>query len=117
MNQATACFRKVRVVFETRNGDFRSRCLDITAHPGDSAQTLMTRAGDAYRRRFGIHQRIVAIHLNAHPPTAEYRLWKREVVLREHIRAAVSLRQANKKAATSHVRATGDKIQSMRARI
>ena len=64
MDQSTASLRKVRVVFETRSGDFRSRYLDIAAHPDDSAQTLMARAGDAYRRRFGIHQRIVAIHLS-----------------------------------------------------
>jgi hypothetical protein len=63
MNQSTASLRKVRVVFESRNGDFRSRYLDITEQPGDSAQTLMTRAGDTYRRRYGINQRIVAIHL------------------------------------------------------
>jgi hypothetical protein len=64
MNQSTASLRKVRVVFETRSGDFRSRYLDITEKPGDSEQTLMTRASDAYRRRYGINQRIVAIHLN-----------------------------------------------------
>jgi hypothetical protein len=64
MDQSTASLRKVRVVFETRSGDFRSRYLDIAAQPGDSTQTLMTRAGDAYRRRYGINQRIVAIHLN-----------------------------------------------------
>jgi hypothetical protein len=52
------------VVFETCNGDFRSRYLDITEHPGDSAQTLMARAIDAYHRRYGIKQRIVAIHLS-----------------------------------------------------
>ena len=62
MSESTASLRKVRVVFETRNGDFRSRYLDITAQPGDSEQTLMTRASDAYRRRYGINQRIVAIH-------------------------------------------------------
>jgi hypothetical protein len=64
MSESTASLRKVRVVFETRSGDFRSRYLDITAQPGDSAQTLMTKAGDAYRRRYGINQRIVAIHLS-----------------------------------------------------
>jgi hypothetical protein len=64
MTQSTASRRKVRVVFETRNGDFRSRYLDIAAHPGDSAQTLMTRASDAYRRCYGINHRIVAIHLS-----------------------------------------------------
>jgi hypothetical protein len=64
MSESTASLRKVRVVFETRNGDFRSRYLDITAQPGDSEQTLMTRASDAYRRRYGINQRIVAIHLS-----------------------------------------------------
>jgi hypothetical protein len=64
MDQSTASRRQVRVVFETHNGDFRSRYLDITARPGDSAQTLRTRAGDAYRRRYGINQRIVAIHLS-----------------------------------------------------
>ena len=64
MNQSTASLRKVRVVFETRSGDFRSRYLDIAAQPGDSQQTLMARAGDAYRRRYGINQRIVAIHLS-----------------------------------------------------
>lgn len=64
MDQSTVSLRKVRVVFETRNGDFRSRYLDIPAQPGDSAQTLMTRAGDAYRRRYGINSRIVAIHLS-----------------------------------------------------
>jgi hypothetical protein len=64
MNQSTVTRRKVRVVFETRSGDFRSRYLDISEQPGDSAQTLMTRASDAYRRRYGINQRIVAIHLN-----------------------------------------------------
>jgi len=67
MHQSTATRRKVRVVFETRGGDFRSRYLDIAAQPGDSEQTLMARAGDAYRRRYGINQRIVAIHLNAQP--------------------------------------------------
>jgi len=64
MHQSTVSLRKVRVVFETRSGDFRSRYLDIAEHPGDSAQTLMARAGDAYRRRYGINQRIVAIHLS-----------------------------------------------------
>ena len=64
MHQSTVSLRKVRVVFETRSGDFRSRYLDIPAQPGDSAQMLMTRAGDAYRRRYGINQRIVAIHLS-----------------------------------------------------
>jgi len=64
MNQSTVSLRKVRVVFKTRNGDFRNRCLDIAEQPGDSAQTLMTRASDAYRRRYGINQRIVAIHLS-----------------------------------------------------
>ena len=63
MIQSTVSLRKVRVVFETRNGDFRSRYLVIPAQPGDSQQALMTKAGDAYRRRYGIHQRIVAIHL------------------------------------------------------
>jgi hypothetical protein len=64
MSQSTASLRKVRVVFETRSGDFRSRYLLITEQPGDNEQTLMTRASDAYRRRYGINQRIVAIHLN-----------------------------------------------------
>ena len=64
MDQSTASLRKVRVVFETRIGDFRSRHLDITAQPGDNAQTLMSRASDAYRRRYGINSRIVAIHLS-----------------------------------------------------
>jgi hypothetical protein len=64
MSESTASLRKVRVVFETRHGDFRSRYLDIAAQPGDSAQTLRTRASDAYRRRYGINHRIVAIHLN-----------------------------------------------------
>lgn len=64
MNQSTASLRKVRVVFETRKGDFRSRYLDITEPPGDSAQTLMTRTSAAYRRRYGINQRIVVIHLS-----------------------------------------------------
>jgi hypothetical protein len=64
VNQSTASLRKVRVVFETRSGDFRSRYLDITEHPGDSEQTLMTRARDAYRRRYGINHRVVAIHLS-----------------------------------------------------
>jgi len=64
MNQSTVSTRKVRVVFETRSGDFRSRYLDIAAQPGDSAPTLMTRASDAYRRRYGIRNRIVAIHLS-----------------------------------------------------
>ncbi|HTU92433.1 MAG TPA: hypothetical protein VMF69_20295 [Gemmataceae bacterium] len=64
MSESTATLRKVRVVFETRSGDFRSRYLDIPEHAGDSAQTLMTRASDAYRRRYGINQRIVAIHLS-----------------------------------------------------
>ena len=64
MNQSTASLRKVRVVFETRNGDFRSRYLDITEQPGDSEPTLMTRASDTYRRRYGINHRLVAIHLN-----------------------------------------------------
>jgi len=64
MSKSTASLRKVRVVFETRSGDFRSRYLDIAEQPGDSAPTLMTRASDAYRRRYGINQRIVAIHLS-----------------------------------------------------
>jgi hypothetical protein len=64
MTQSTVSLRKVRVVFETRSGDFRSRYLDIAAQPGDSAPTLMTRASDAYRRRYGIRNRIVAIHLS-----------------------------------------------------
>lgn len=64
MNQSTAALRKVRIVFEARSGDFRSRYLDITQQPGDSEQTLMARAGDAYRQRYGINQRIVAIRLN-----------------------------------------------------
>jgi len=64
MTQSTVTCRKVRVVFETRSGDFRSRYLDIPEQPGDSAQTLMSRASDAYRRRYGINQRIVAIHLS-----------------------------------------------------
>ena len=64
MSKSTASLRKVRVVFETRSGDFRSRYLDITEHPSDSEPTLMTRASDAYRRRYGINQRIVAIHLS-----------------------------------------------------
>ena len=64
MNQSTASLRKVRVVFETRSGDFRSRYLDIAEQPGDSAQTLRTRASDAYHRRYGINSRIVAIHLS-----------------------------------------------------
>jgi hypothetical protein len=64
MNQSTVSFRRVRVIFETRTGDFRSRYLDITEQPGDSEQTLRTRASGAYRRRYGINQRIVAIHLN-----------------------------------------------------
>jgi hypothetical protein len=54
----------VRVVFETRSGDFRSRYLDIAEQPGDSEQRLIIRAGDTYRRRYGINHRIVAIHLN-----------------------------------------------------
>jgi hypothetical protein len=62
MTQSTVTRRKVRVVFETRSGDFRSRYLDIPEQPGDSAQTLMTRASDAYRRRYGINSRIVAVH-------------------------------------------------------
>jgi len=64
MSESTATLRKVRVVFETRSGDFRSRYLDIAAQPGDSTQTLMSRASDAYRRRYGINSRIVAIHLS-----------------------------------------------------
>ena len=64
MNQSTASLRKVRVVFETRSGAFRSRYLDIAEQPGDSAQTLMTRASDAYCRHYSINLRIVAIHLS-----------------------------------------------------
>ena len=64
MHQSTVSLRKVRVVFETRNGDFRSRYVDIPEQPGDSAPTLMAKASDVYRRRYGINQRIVAIHLS-----------------------------------------------------
>ena len=64
MNQSTVSLRNVCLVFETRSGDFRSRYVDIAEQPGDSEQTLMTRASDAYRRRYGINQRIVAIHLS-----------------------------------------------------
>jgi hypothetical protein len=64
VSQSTASLRKVRVVFETRSGEFRSRYVDIAEQPGDSEQTLMTRANEAYRRRYGINHRIVAIHLS-----------------------------------------------------
>jgi hypothetical protein len=56
--------RKIRIRYEARGGDFRNRFVEVNQLPGDDDQTLMAKASDAYRRRFGFQSRVVAIHLN-----------------------------------------------------
>jgi hypothetical protein len=56
--------RKIRIRYEARGGDFRSRFVEVSQQPGDDDRTLMAKASDEYRRRFGFNTRVVAIHLN-----------------------------------------------------
>jgi hypothetical protein len=56
--------RKIRISYEARGGDFRNRFVEVSQHPGDDDRTLMEKASDAYRRRYGFQSRVVAIHLS-----------------------------------------------------
>jgi hypothetical protein len=56
--------RKVRVIFETRSGDHRTRRVEVSAHPGDTPAVLMSKASDEYRRRYGFATRVVSILLS-----------------------------------------------------
>ena len=56
--------RKIRISYEAKGGDFRSRFVEVSQHPGDDERTLMAKASDEYRRRYGFNSRVVAIHLN-----------------------------------------------------
>jgi hypothetical protein len=64
MTQFTVSSRTVRVIFESKNGDFRSRYVVISQNPGDTEPMLMAKASDAYHRRYGFGHRVVSIHLN-----------------------------------------------------